>query len=139
MPARRLRVRIDGVQADLAAALADGRFDLVTDGTADVHLCAVDGTHPAGGSRRTRNGQARDGSSARRGYQPDQPGGALTPREQQVLERLAGGATNRQIAQGLYIADNTVKNHVRSILLKLDCQSRTEAVVTAHHLGLIEL
>jgi DNA-binding NarL/FixJ family response regulator len=52
---------------------------------------------------------------------------------------LGEGSSNRDIAQRLFIADNTVKNHVRSILLKLDCRSRTEAVVTAHRMGLLDL
>ncbi len=139
MPARRLRVRIDGVPSDLAAALAGGQFELVTDGHADVHLAAVARDGRAGRAQRSTDGRPDSGSTVGSGYRPDQPGGALTPRERQVLEHLSRGATNRQIGQGLYIADNTVKNHVRSILLKLDCQSRTEAVVTAHHLGLVEL
>lgn len=146
MPARRLRVRIDGVQAEVAEVLATGRFDLVSEGPADLHLTTAvgdgEGDRAAGrrgtGSR-SRGPVAPDEGGRGRGYRPDRPGGALTPRERQVLERLGRGATNRQIGQSLYIADNTVKNHVRSILLKLDCRSRTEAVVTAHRLGLLEL
>ncbi|HKJ56278.1 MAG TPA: response regulator transcription factor [Nitriliruptoraceae bacterium] len=150
MPARRLRVRIDGVQAEVAEVLASGRFDLVSERPADLHLTPAagdgsgdgDGDRPAGrrgtGSR-SRGPVPSDAGGRGRGYRPDRPGGALTPRERQVLERLGRGATNRQIGQSLYIADNTVKNHVRSILLKLDCRSRTEAVVTAHRLGLLEL
>ncbi len=62
-----------------------------------------------------------------------------TPREQQVLQLLAEGLTNRAIAQELNISQHTAKFHVNSILNKLNVQSRTEAVVQATRLGLIAL
>lgn len=55
----------------------------------------------------------------------------LTPREISVLQLIAEGHSNRQIAAVLFIAENTVKNHVRNILEKLHVHSRTEAVVHA--------
>ncbi len=63
----------------------------------------------------------------------------LTSRELDVLSELACGATNGEIAETLFIAENTVKNHVRSILLKLSARSRTEAVVAAHQRGILQL
>jgi NarL family two-component system response regulator YdfI len=63
----------------------------------------------------------------------------LTPREMEVLERLAEGLSNRAIAQELSISEHTVKFHVTSIMGKLDAQSRTDAVVRATRLGLIFL
>lgn len=62
-----------------------------------------------------------------------------TAREQQVLQLLAEGLTNRAIAQELGISQHTAKFHVNSILQKLNAQSRTEAVVQATRLGLIAL
>ena len=53
---------------------------------------------------------------------------ALSVRELEVLEQLAGGASNREIAQQLYISENTVRNHVHSILTKLKLQNRTQLV-----------
>ena len=53
---------------------------------------------------------------------------ALSVRELEVLDQLAGGATNREIAQRLYISENTVRNHVHSILTKLKLQNRTQLV-----------
>jgi DNA-binding NarL/FixJ family response regulator len=59
----------------------------------------------------------------------------LTSREQDVLELIAQGLTNKAIGQQLQIKESTVKFHVNSILTKLDAQSRTEAVVLATRLG----
>ncbi len=63
----------------------------------------------------------------------------LTPREIQVLQRLAEGLTNKAIAQELSISEHTIKFHVNAIMSKLQAQSRTEAVVRATRLGLILL
>ncbi len=63
----------------------------------------------------------------------------LTPRETEVLQLLADGLSNRQIAVQLEISPHTVKFHVNAILGKLDAQSRTEAVVRATRLGLVIL
>jgi DNA-binding NarL/FixJ family response regulator len=52
----------------------------------------------------------------------------LSVRELEVLEELATGASNREIAQRLYISENTVRNHVHSILTKLKLQNRTQLV-----------
>jgi two-component system NarL family response regulator len=62
----------------------------------------------------------------------------LTAREHEVLRLIARGASNRDIAETLYIAENTVKNHVRNILEKLHVRSRMQAVVFAVREGLIE-
>lgn len=59
--------------------------------------------------------------------------GELTSRELEVLQQLATGATNREIADRLIIAENTVKNHVRSILTKLNLRNRREAASFAHN------
>jgi len=56
---------------------------------------------------------------------------SLTERELEVLRLVADGLTNREIARELFIAENTVKNHVRNILDKLHLHSRMEAVVFA--------
>jgi two-component system, NarL family, nitrate/nitrite response regulator NarL len=63
----------------------------------------------------------------------------LTAREDQVLQLLARGLTNKAIAQSLDITDHTVKFHVTAIMGKLSAQSRTDAVVRATRLGLIIL
>jgi DNA-binding NarL/FixJ family response regulator len=72
--------------------------------------------------------------------QPRDGGGeALTPRELEVLQALAGGLTNRAIARRLAVSENTVKFHVSSILTKLDAASRAEAVALAARRGLLLL
>lgn len=56
----------------------------------------------------------------------------LTPREQEVLRLIARGASNREIAQSLYISEGTVKNHVTNILNRLNLRDRTQAAIFAH-------
>jgi DNA-binding NarL/FixJ family response regulator len=62
----------------------------------------------------------------------------LTEREMQVLRLVARGMNNRDIAKELFISENTVKNHVRNILEKLQIHSRMEAVMVAVRDKLIE-
>jgi two-component system NarL family response regulator len=63
----------------------------------------------------------RLGGEQRRQNQP------LTPRETEVLQLVAGGLTNKEIADTLFIAENTVKRHVHNILKKLDVSNRRAA------------
>lgn len=56
----------------------------------------------------------------------------LTPREREVLSLIATGASNREIAEILYITEKTVKNHVSSILSRLNLRDRTQAAVFAN-------
>jgi two-component system NarL family response regulator len=61
----------------------------------------------------------------------------LTSRELQVLELLAQGSTNKQIAHKLNISDNTVRCHVNNIMEKLQVSDRTEAVANALKRGVL--
>jgi DNA-binding NarL/FixJ family response regulator len=63
----------------------------------------------------------------------------LTTRELEVLQMLAAGLGNKEIAARLRISLNTSKFHVRQILAKLDAESRTEAVSTAIRRGLVPI
>ncbi len=63
----------------------------------------------------------------------------LTKREVDVIQLLAQGRSNKDIARRLSITEGTAKTHVKSILLKLDAISRTEAVTVAHKRGLVHL
>ena len=72
---------------------------------------------------------------------PQAPSGAddLTPREREVLELMATGQSNKQIAAHLGISSHTAKFHIGAILAKLGAATRTEAVVRAVQQGLILL
>jgi DNA-binding CsgD family transcriptional regulator len=63
----------------------------------------------------------------------------LSERERQVLQYMASGRSNKEIGQVLYISENTVKAHVKSILTKLDAMGRTEAIAIATKRGLIQV
>ena len=63
--------------------------------------------------------------------------GGLTRRELEVLRLVAVGRTNTEIAHELVVSPRTVEMHVRNMLAKLDCRSRTEATARAHTLGLV--
>src|SRR3990172_11184145 len=74
-------------------------------------------------SRLTREGPAQEDG------EPD----ALTPREREVLQLVADGSTNREIAATLYISENTVRFHISNILGKLHLRNRAQAVAYAIH------
>ncbi|WP_152188135.1 response regulator [Georgenia satyanarayanai] len=61
----------------------------------------------------------------------------LTPRETEILRLLASGFSNREIAEALFLAEGTVKNHISTVLAKLGVRDRTRAVLRALHLGLL--
>ncbi|MBX6389809.1 MAG: response regulator transcription factor [Frankia sp.] len=70
---------------------------------------------------------------------PQLPTPRLTDREMEVLRLVAKGMNNRDIAKQLFISENTVKNHIRNILEKLQLHSRMEAVVYAVREKLLEI
>jgi DNA-binding NarL/FixJ family response regulator len=65
------------------------------------------------------------------------PAQELTERELEVMRLVAEGYSNREIAGALFLAEGTVKNHVSTILLKLDARDRTNAVLRALHEGIL--
>jgi two-component system NarL family response regulator len=67
------------------------------------------------------------------------PGPILSARELEVLELIVKGLANKQIAHVLNIAEHTVKNHVKSILDKLDVEDRTQAATAAIQRGIVHL
>ncbi len=132
-------------------------FQAIKVGAAAFFLKDVDGTVLLGGIRRVNNGeylinesvltrplvatrvlkQFRELSNADREvetlYVP------LSAREIEVLEYIARGNSNKEIARALKISDQTVKNHITSILRKLSANDRTQAVVNALRQGWIRL
>ena len=67
---------------------------------------------------------------------PALPGSDLTDREREILAYIAGGASNREIGEALFITEGTVKNHVSNILSKLMLRDRTQAALWAREHGL---
>jgi len=63
----------------------------------------------------------------------------LSPREKEILDEIARGNSNKEIARILKISDQTVKNHITSIMRKLNVNDRTHAVVYAVRRGWIKL
>lgn len=115
----------DPLLADRVVALLD-RVDGVRivgrDSDADVVLIAPH-------ERTNRDASLRDPVDAL----------ALTPREREVLALLAEGAPNKTIARRLGISVHTAKFHVASLLDKLDATGRTDAVMHAARLGVIQV
>ncbi|MEI8105209.1 MAG: response regulator transcription factor [Actinomycetes bacterium] len=67
-----------------------------------------------------------------------EPNDALTPREREILQLLADGMSNIDVADKLFISQETVKSHVRHILTKLEADSRTHAVAIALREAIID-
>jgi DNA-binding NarL/FixJ family response regulator len=61
----------------------------------------------------------------------------LTAREIEVLEEIARGHTNAEIAESLFLSEATVKSHVHSILSKCQLRDRTQAIILAYETGLV--
>jgi LuxR family maltose regulon positive regulatory protein len=68
-----------------------------------------------------------------------EPSESLSPRERDILERIAGGQSNKEIARSLGIAPETVKSHVKNIFVKLSVDRRAQAVFRAQSLGLVRI
>ena len=83
----------------------------------------------------TENG----GRGGARSAEEDLTVDSLTPRELEVLRFMQLGRTNRQVAEELFISRGTVKRHVENIIAKLGVSDRTQAVVRALELGVLEL
>ena len=64
---------------------------------------------------------------------------SLSPREQEVLELLVRGRSNKEISAHLFIGEETVKSHLKTLFAKLNVRDRTEAAINAVRLGIVHL
>ncbi|MFE7171228.1 response regulator [Streptomyces sp. NPDC057616] len=88
-------------------------------------------------TRRLVEAFAQRGGGANDSAQPPADLAALTTREVEVLRLIAGGLSNADIADRLYISEATVKTHLNRTMAKLDLDSRAQAVVVAYETGLV--
>ncbi|MFN3243542.1 MAG: response regulator [Planctomycetota bacterium] len=128
----------DDDAALLLAARRGARGFLLKDTSRDELLEAIRDVHEGRLALRPAVGdRVRNVLAGRSGAPQEAAAPALTPRESDVLRLMAAGLTNREIADGLGLAEGTVKNHVSVILGKLAADDRTRAVLRAIELGLV--
>lgn len=129
----------DGLVGDALRAGASGY--LVKDCSIDdiagaVRKAASYGPHgdSSPGAMGPAGNAADNGSAYDDGYDA-----VVSPREAEVLQQVANGASTPEIAAALYISQKTVKNHLASIYAKLDARDRTQAVLQAVRMGIVRL
>ena len=118
-------------------------FQSIMAGAAGYVLKQIKGTDLVDAVRRAAAGEslldpratARVLERIRRGPEEDERLRALTPQEARILDLLAEGRTNRQIAEEMFLAEKTVKNYVSNLLSKMGMSRRTEAAVYAARLA----
>ncbi len=139
LPPTVILTTFDDDQLVLAGLKAGARGYLLKDVSLEQLVAAVH-TVAAGGSlvspvvtQRLKAGIERVGTQFRSLEQPD----PLTERETEILRLMAGGYSNKEIANSLAVAEGTVKNHVSNILSKLGVRDRTRAVLKALELGIV--
>ena len=122
----------------LATALGDGAVGVLAK-TEPVEVLLAAATAVARGERvMDRQHELALRASARARHAALEPFTRLTDREAQVLRSLAGGRSVATIAATSYVAEATVRTHVRGVLTKLGVGSQLEAVALAHHSGWLQ-
>lgn len=121
----------------------DALLDAVVAGAAGYVLKQVRGSDLVDAVRRVAGGRSlldpvlreRASQRIRRGPEEDDRLKHLTPQELRILDLLADGRTNRQIAEEMFLAEKTIKNYVSNLLSKMGMARRTEAAVYAARLA----
>lgn len=131
---RVLMLTVSERDEDLLAALAAGADGYLLKNAEPQELTQAVRKTVAGEAVLSGKITAQVMRAAVRGYRADAPT-PLSPREQEVLQLLAGGASTADMAAALVISESTVKTHVRHILEKLEASTRAEAVARAAELG----
>ena len=94
----------------------------------------LQGLRRSRGCRRGQDGRVRNDHVR---AQADQPAPLLTEREREVLDLIAAGSTNREIAERLFLSPHTVKEHTSAVYRKLHARNRADAVQRAQRIGLL--
>jgi two-component system response regulator DevR len=141
---REVRSRDPRIQCLILTSFSDDEalFDAIMAGAAGYLLKQIKGTDLIDAVRRVASGQslldpsvtARVLERLRQGPEEDERLARLTEQERRILDLIAEGLTNRQIAQRIFLAEKTVKNYVSNMLAKLGMERRTEAAVFAARL-----
>src|SRR5438477_4006725 len=141
---REVRSRDESIQCLILTSFADDEalFDSIMAGAAGYLLKQVKGTDLVDAIRRVATGRAlldpdvtaRVLERLRKGPEEDERLARLTEQERKILDLIAEGLTNRQIGEGMFLAEKTVKNYVSNLLAKLGMERRTEAAVFAARL-----
>ena len=142
---RQIRVDLPEVACLMLTSYADDEalLSAVLAGAAGYVVKQVGGSDLVGDIRKVSQGKSLlDPKLARRVVErlqspppEDTRLASLTAQERRILDRIAQGETNRQIAEGLFLAEKTVKNYVSNLLAKLGMQRRTEAAIFATRLA----
>ena len=141
---REVRSRHPSINCLILTSFSDDEalFDSIMAGAAGYLLKQIKGNDLVDGVRRVAAGQslldpgvtARVLERLRTGPQEDERLSRLTEQERRILDLIAEGLTNRQIAERMFLAEKTVKNYVSNLLSKLGMERRTEAAVFAARL-----
>ena len=138
---REIRSRHPDIQCLILTSFSDDEalFDAIMAGAAGYLLKEINGPAIVDGIRRVAAGQSLlDPSLTKRvldrlrvGPQEDERLTGLTDQERRILDLIAEGLTNRQIAEQIHLSEKTVKNYVSNLLRKLGMERRTQAAVFA--------
>ena len=141
---REIRSRTPEIACVMLTSYADDEalFSAIMAGASGYVLKQVEGTDLVDDVRRVAAGQSlldpvlteRVLARLREGPKEDKRLASLTPQERRILDLIADGQTNRQIASAMYLAEKTVKNYVSNVLAKLGMERRTQAATYAARL-----
>ena len=142
---REIRSRHPEIQCLMLTSFSDDEalFDAIMAGASGFILKQVKSEEIVQAVRFVANGQSlldpavtgRVLERLRKGPQEDERLAMLSPQERNILELIADGLTNRQIAAKIHLAEKTVKNYVSNLLTKLGMERRTQAAVYAARLA----
>ena len=142
---REVRSRHPEIRCLMLTSFSDDEalFQAIMAGAAGYLLKQVRGTDLVAAIRNVAAGQslldpaitAQVLERLRKGNEEDERLAHLTPQERNILELIAEGLTNRQIAERVHLAEKTVKNYVSNLLAKLGMERRTQAAVYAARLA----